>query len=63
MKAAAEYTCSCGHALGDHESPGGNANPWGACRVDIAPANPGPMTRCDCGEAWPIEDDEEEDTQ
>lgn len=56
MKPAAEYQCACGHMLADHEPPGGNAQPWGPCRVSIAPTEPGPMTRCACTEAWPLED-------
>lgn len=54
---AGDYVCACGHLLADHEPPGGkDREPWGACRVDLAPAGPGPMVRCDCREAWPMED-------
>lgn len=58
-KPAAEYMCACGHLLDDHERPTGLREPWGRCRVSIAPKDPGPMTRCVCNEAWPLEDEED----
>lgn len=54
---AAELTCACGHLLDDHERPTGLREPWGRCRVQVAPKDPGPMTRCPCAEAWPMEED------
>ena len=57
VKAAAELTCACGHLLDDHARPTSTREPWGRCRVSVAPVNPGPMTRCDCSEAWPLEED------
>ena len=57
MKAAAEYQCSCGHQLAEHETPGGNAVPWGRCsHRDPSGTIWSPSTPCQCREAWPMED-------
>lgn len=55
---AAELTCACGHSLNDHDRPIRSREPWGRCHAQIAPTEPGPMTRCDCREAWPMEEDD-----
>ena len=52
---AAEYVCACGHLLDDHDRPTGLRQPWGRCRVLLSD---GEVRRCDCAEAWPMEDPE-----
>lgn len=53
---AAEYTCACGHLLDQHERPTSPREPWGECRAIVQVD--GHTQRCDCREAWPVEDPE-----
>lgn len=57
---AAELTCACGHVLDAHERPTGTHQPWGGCRANdqIRDGDQIRLTRCDCSEAWPMEEND-----
>lgn len=52
---AAELTCACGHTLDQHDRPSGDREPWGGCNA-LTPRT----ERCDCREAWPVEEGDEQ---
>lgn len=53
---AAEYICACGHPLDAHARPSAPREPWGGCTATVQDGLK--VTRCDCAEAWPVEEDE-----